>query len=199
MRLGSSNEHTDAAALTNIKGSALSSRILWVKLNQGDSGLTRLRPMVSPALASVLEHGAVMATWYPLSMFIELNVAIDKAFGKGDQALIKKLGRHGADANLTTIYRLFFKVGTVKWIMARAARLWGMHYDSGRMQVQQFPGKEVELQIVDYAAPHRVHCLAVQGWVERSIELSGAKEVVVDELECRAKGDEFCRLRITWR
>ena len=32
------------------------------------------------------------------------------------------LGRYGADANLTTIYRLFFKVGTVQWILARASQ-----------------------------------------------------------------------------
>jgi hypothetical protein len=196
--LGGSSEQTDTK-LTNIKGSALASRILWVRLNQGEPGLEKLKSLVSPELTSVLANGAVMATWYPLSMFIELNVAIDKAFGKGDLGLIKSLGRHGADANLTTIYRLFFKVGTVKWIMARAARLWGMHYDSGRLLVKQFPGKEVEMEIIDYAAPHRVHCLAVQGWAERSIELSGAKEVALDELGCRANGDEQCHWRVTWR
>lgn len=198
MRLGGKNEQADTSK-TNIKGSALASRLLWVRLNQGESGLDKLKSSVSAPLASVLESGAVMATWYPLSMFIELNIAIDKAFGKGDLGLIKALGRHGADANLTTIYRLFFKVGTVKWIMARAARLWGMHYDSGRLIVKQFPGKEVEMEIVDYVAPHRVHCLAVQGWAERSIELSGAKDVVVDEIACRANGDEQCRWRVTWR
>ena len=48
---------------------------------------------------------------------------------------MRALGRYGADANLTTIYRLFFKVGTVHWILGRAVRLWSAHYDSGYLEV----------------------------------------------------------------
>ena len=112
--------------------------------------------------------------------------------------MVKQLGRHGADANLTTVYRIFMRVGTVKWILARAARLWTMHYDSGRLLVREFPANEVELEIFEFARPHRVHCLSVQGWVERSAQLSGGEQVVVKEVDCRANGDDRCRLRITW-
>lgn len=183
----------------NVKGSAFSSRILWVRLNQGEQGLERLSGSVSDGLAELLREGAVMSKWYPFDWFVQLNEAIDKVFGKGDLALIKHLGRHGADANLTTIYRLFYKVGTVKWILARASRLWGMHYDSGEMVVDVYPGKEVGLRIVGFASPHRTHCLSVMGWCERSVELSGGDRVEVDELACRAKGDDTCEFRGTWR
>lgn len=184
--------------MANVKGSALASRILWVRLNHGEAGLDRLAGSVSDELRTVLSEGAVMSRWYPFEQFVELNQVIDGVFGKGDLGLIRTLGRHGADANLTTIYRLFFKVGTVKWVMARAARLWGMHYDSGRLLVRQSPGKEVELTIDDFATPHRIHCLSVQGWGERSVELSGARDVALDELGCRARGDEACRFRLNW-
>lgn len=185
--------------MPNVKGSAFASRIRWVQLNQGEAGVARLRGEVSPELGEILDSGAAMARWYPFSLFVEVNEAIDRVFGKGDLGLVKQLGRHGADANLTTIYRLFFKVGTVKWIMARAARLWGMHYDSGILIVDQSPGREVTLRIERFAEPHRVHCLSVQGWAERSVELSGGREVQLDELGCRARGDGSCRFRITWR
>ncbi len=185
--------------MSHVKGSAFSSRIKWTQLNQGESGLQRLAGEVSDNLADLLDQGAVMSQWYPFELFIELNQAIDRTFGKGDLALVRQLGRHGADANLTTIYRLFFKVGTVKWIMARAARLWHMHYDSGRMIVYQAPGKEVTLQIKDFVEPHEIHCMAVQGWAERSVELSGARDVALDELSCRAKGGDTCKFRIRWR
>jgi hypothetical protein len=185
--------------MPNVKGSALASRLLWVRLNQGESGIQRLGAATSPALAEVVTGGAVMARWYDFDLFVGLNLAIDRVFGKGDLALIKQLGRHGADANLRTIYRLFYKVGTVKWIMARAARLWGMHYDAGRLLVTQAPGKEVELRIDGFPTPHRAHCLSVQGWAERSVELSGGRDVALDELSCRAAGGDQCRFRILWR
>ena len=114
-------------------------------------------------------------------------------------ALIKSLGRHGADANLTTIYRLFYKVGTVKWILARASRLWGLHYDSGTLHVDMYPGREVGLRIEDFETPHQAHCLSVLGWAERSIELSGGGDVKIAEITCRTRGGPLCRFRASWR
>jgi hypothetical protein len=185
--------------MANVKGTAFASRIKWTQFNHGEPGLERLQAVASPELGDLLRSGAVMSKWYPFELFVEINEVMDSTFGKGDLSLVKRLGRHGADANLTTIYRLFYKVGTVKWILARAARLWGLHYDSGRMLVTQAPGNEVDLRIDGFETPHRVHCLSVQGWVERSVELSGGQDVALDELSCRALGDDTCRFRITWR
>ena len=184
--------------MANVKGSALASRLLWVRINQGQQGIERLRSRCSGELADLLEHGAIMSKWYPFNHFVELNVLIDEVFGKGDLSLIRDLGRHGADANLTTIYRLFYKVGTVKWILARASRLWGLHYDSGSLVMDSQPGKVVLGTIEEFEAPHRVHCLAVQAWAERSVELSGGREVVISELGCRASGDGSCCFRLEW-
>ncbi|HLU67944.1 MAG TPA: hypothetical protein VKZ63_16780 [Kofleriaceae bacterium] len=185
--------------MANVKGSAMSSRILWVRLNQGQAGIDRLAASVSEPLSSLVRDGAVMSRWYPFEQFIELNLAIDRIFGAGDMSLVRTLGRHGADANLTTIYRLFFKVGTVKWILARASRLWGMHYDSGTLHVDVYPGREVGLRIEGFETPHPAHCLSVLGWAERSVELSGGSEVQAAEVACRTRGGDACRFRASWR
>jgi hypothetical protein len=154
--------------------------------------------VVSEPLRAIAEAGAVHARWYPFELFVELNLAIDKIFGAGDQALIPMLGRYSADANLTTIYRLFYKVGTVRWILARGPRLWGVHYDAGSLAIRYLGAYEVELEIVDFPTPHRVHCLAVMGWAERSIELSGGIKVKTQEIACRASDGTRCRFRLRW-
>ena len=185
--------------MANVKGTAFSSRLLWVRLNHGQEGFERLVAAVEAPLCQVLREGAVMSKWYPFEQFVELNLVIDRLWGRGDLSLVKTLGRHGADANLTTIYRLFYKVGTVKWILARASRLWGMHYDSGNLYVDLYPGREVGLRIEDFETPHRAHCLAVLGWAERSIELSGGTDVKAAEVACRTRGGPMCRFRASWR
>src|SRR6185436_2681237 len=114
--------------VANVKGSALASRVLWVQLEHGPAGLARVREAASPPLAETLAAGVAKARWYPLDQFFELNVLIDRLFGRGDLELVKELGRHSAEANLTTIYRLFYKVGTAQWILGRAIRLWSVHY-----------------------------------------------------------------------
>jgi hypothetical protein len=184
--------------VSNVKGSALASRVLWVRLERGEAGLARLVARASPALRATIERGVEKARWYPFEQFIELNLAIDQLFGNGDLALVRQLGRYGADANLTTIYRLFFKVGTVHWILGRAVRLWDAHYDSGRMGVVPRGPTSALLRIHAFATPHPAHCLSVLGWCERSIELSGGKHPVMEETRCRTRGDELCQIKATW-
>jgi hypothetical protein len=185
--------------VSNVKGSALASRLLWVRLGHGEAGLERLEKQASPSLTPTLVNGVAMARWYPFDQFIELITLVDRLFGAGDLGLVKELGRFGADANLKTVYRLFYKVGTVRWILGRAARLWGAHYDSGEMRiVEDRPGYGV-LEIAGFDTPHRIHCLSVAGWAERSVEISGGKEARVEEPSCRARGDERCLLEVTWK
>jgi hypothetical protein len=184
--------------VSNVKGSAFASRILWIRLHHGEEGIERVARHVSPELGALLRSGAVMSRWYSYEMFIELNVGIDRIFGGGDLRLVKELGRHGADANLTTIYRLFYKVGTVKWILARAPRLWGMHYDGGSLHVDSYPGREAALRVEGFPEPHRAHCLSVLGWTERSVELSGGTSVRSEETACRVRGGAHCRFLLSW-
>jgi hypothetical protein len=185
--------------VANVKGSALSSRVLWVQLEHGDGGVQRLLHQASPELRAAIEAGIHKAQWYPFEQFVELNLVLDRLFGKGDLGLIKDLGRYGADANLKTIYRLFYKVGTVHWILGRAVRLWSAHYDSGYCEVATRGPKAAVLRVRGFATPHKAHCLSVQGWCERSIELSGGKNAVVEESQCRTQGAELCQLDVVWQ
>lgn len=181
-----------------MKGSALASRVSWVQLGHGEAGMQRLRAAATPQLAAILDAGVEKARWYPLRQFFELNVLIDRLFGRGDLALVKELGRHGASANLPTIYRLFYKVGTTHWILGRAVRLWGAHYDTGYLEVFTRGARGAVLRIHAFAQPDLAHCLSVAGWCERSIELSGGRAVQLTETRCRTRGDEICQLEATW-
>lgn len=184
--------------MANVKGSALTSRVLWVQLGHGDAGVQRLVAQCSPELRSTIEAGIAKARWYPFEQFVELNTTIDRLFGKGDGSLLRPLGRYSADANLTTIYRLFFKLGTPHWILGRAVRLWSAHYDSGYLEVLTRGPRTAILRIRGFATPDTVHCQAVTGWCERSIELSGGANVTCDETKCRTRGDDICQIETTW-
>jgi hypothetical protein len=184
--------------MPNVKGSAIESRVLWVRLHHGEEGVHRLCEALSPPARSVVLGPPHKASWYPFAVFVELNEVIDRVFGKGDLRVVPELGRHGADANLTTVYRLFYMAGTPKWILDRASRLWDLHYDSGRLVIVRYPGNEVEARILDFATPHVTHCLSVYGWCARSLELSGARNVKASELTCRTRGDAECLFHATW-
>src|ERR1043165_2340768 len=80
-----------SSGVANVKGSALSSRVLWVQLGHGAAGLDRLISQCSPALRAHIQEGIGKAKWYPFEEFVELNVVIDRLFGRGDLGLVKHL------------------------------------------------------------------------------------------------------------
>lgn len=185
--------------VANVKGSALASRLTWVRLEHGPIGLDRVNRVASPALAALIAQPLRMSSWYPLALFVELNEVIDRVFGNGDGAMARALGRYGADANMTTIYRLFYKLGTVRWVMSRAARLWHMHYDAGRIELIERGEHEIDLHLIGVPEPSCTHCHSVQGWAERSIELSGGEKVTAEMTSCRRDGAQTCCIAARWK
>lgn len=182
----------------HVKGSALEVRFRWVEKHHGHAGLDRLLRSLHAEDRALYEKVILPSSWYPFGAFVRVNEAIDRAFGTGDLALIPDVARWAADENLPTLYKFFYKVGSVGFILSMAGRLWRMNYDAGALEVEP-RDKAATLRIVDWPEPHRIHCMAVGSWVKRSAELSGASDVVFGEKSCRASGGSACELSLTWR
>jgi hypothetical protein len=180
----------------NVKGSALRARVQWVQKMGPDAERTFMEAL-QPETRSMVQSCILVSDWYPFATFIELNTVIDRLFGKGDLALCKDLGRFACDVNLKTLYRLFFKLGSVKFIIGRCAAAWRVNYDHGEMHVAAMGDDWACLRVTGVPAPHRAHCLAVFGWIERATELSGGKVTRAVE-RCRLRGDPECEFELAW-
>lgn len=184
--------------MARVKGSTVTARLQYLESKFGRDAKTRIVASLKPEHRRVLEDGVLPHQWVPFELFVDLNVEIDRVHGNGDLALCEEMGAHGAEANLPTLYRVFYKLGTPMFIFRKAARLWEVHYDSGRLVPLQEGPTTVRLKIIDFETPHRSHCLSVLGWATRSIELSGAKVTERSEARCRTRGDNACELVATW-
>jgi hypothetical protein len=185
--------------VSSVKGSAITSRIRYVRDRFGEGALRRLKLALTDAHRVQLDGKVLPHAWVPYDLFVAVNVEIDKLFGQGDLMLCREMGRYSAEVNLPTLYRIFYKLGTPMFIFGKAARLWQVHYDSGQLvPVQEGPNR-VRLRIEDFAEPHRAHCLSVLGWAEQSVEISGAEVIDGREDKCRTRGDTACELVIEWK
>ncbi len=184
--------------MPNVKGSALKSRFQFVEARYGSAGVDRLLGALPPEDGDLHAAGILVSQWYPFETFVRVMGTIDSLFGNGDLSLCIDMARYAADVNLTTLYRFFYRIGSVNFILGMAARLWRAHYDAGELAIR---GGErmATLQIVDWPAPERAHCLSVMGWATRSVELSGGAGVRATENGCRARGDSVCEFSVTWR
>jgi hypothetical protein len=181
-----------------VKGSALKARMQYVLDHGGEPAVTRLLATLGSEARALGTDGFLVNEWYPYTVFVELCETIDRLHGKGDLTLCHELGRYACDANLTTLYRIFFKIGNIQFIIRRAALAWRVTYDAGDMKILEEGRHHVVARIEGVPQPTRAHCLSVRGWMERAGEISGATDVASTET-CRALGHPHCDLRLTWK
>ena len=186
--------------MARVKGSAVTSRVRYVRERFGEAAYRRLRDALPPAESELLDGRVLPSGWVPYSLFLSVNVEADRLFGKGDLALCFEMAKFGAEVNLPTLYRLFYRFNKPRFIFEQAARLWDVHYDTGRLvPVSDADPSTMCIRIEAFEQPHPAHCLSVLGWAVRSVELSGATVTGYAEERCRTRGDDACELRIRWR
>jgi hypothetical protein len=145
--------------MPNVKGAAITARVRFVRERYGPAGYSGLVAEVGPVTRALLPGNVLASAWAPYEAFIDLGATVDRLFGRGDLALCVEMGRFAAEVNLPTLYRLFYRIGSTQYVLRKAAQLWGLHYDSGRLAVMEEGDHGVRLEMVDFAEPHRVHCL----------------------------------------
>lgn len=184
--------------MPRVKGSAVTSRVRFIRERADERTYREIRDALRPELRAHFDGGVLPHAWVPFELFVALNVETDARLGSGDLALCREMGRYGAKVNLPTLYRIFYRLGSLPFILRKAARLWEVHYDSGRLDVQTEPGY-ARLTIAEFETPHRSHCLSVLGWAEAAGELSGVKMISAAEIACRTRGDASCALELRWK
>ena len=120
----------------NIKGSAITARLRYVRDLYGEPGVRRLKEALSAEHRARIEQKVMPHDWVSFELFVELCTEIDRLYGRGDLMLCRELGRYAAKVNLTTLYRIFFALGSPRFIVGRAVRVWDVHYDSGQIDAQ---------------------------------------------------------------
>jgi hypothetical protein len=90
------------------------------------------------------------------------------------------------------LYRVFYKFGSVHYLLSKAASVWSAHYDSGHATNRRIDSGAIGFTVHDFETPHLVHCLSVLGWAEQSVALTGATVTEASEPLCRTRGDAVC-------
>jgi hypothetical protein len=178
--------------MAKVRGSALVTRVAFVKERYGDEGWRRFETLLSPVTRRIVGATIDPRAWYPFEAFVDVNVRADALFGRGDYKLCFEMGGYGADRNMTTLYRVFFRLGSVSFVMGKAASLWSEHYDGGRLVTDGEDRKRFTLRIEDFPAPHCAHCMSVAGWAKRTVELTGATVLDTQRTACRNWRDAAC-------
>jgi hypothetical protein len=180
-----------------VKGSPVRSlqRFLEAELTpaQRDAVLATL-----PADFAARLRGPILATeTIPVHLLNQMTEEAARAKHEPLEAFARRAGHQGAGDAVKGIYRFFALVLTPPALLGRASQMWSSLYNRGTMRVENQTDRGATIKLLDFPS-EAVGCARVTGWIERIGELTGAKNVRVQHVQCYAKGAPHCEWTIAW-
>lgn len=146
------------------------------------------------ALGGILAIG-----WYDLALYARLIRQLDATLGRGDQELLQPLGRFEAERDISTVYRLFFRLANPAYAIEKTTEYWNRLHDTGTWQVSRASGTSVVGRLDGWGVVDTALCLELTGYMPRVIELVGGKDATMVHSSCRALGRATCEFELSWR
>jgi uncharacterized protein (TIGR02265 family) len=151
-----------------------------------------------PAEFSTRLRGPILPTeTIPVHLLNQMTEEAAKAKGEPVEQFARRAGREAAADAVKGIYRFFALVLTPTALLSRASQMWRSLYNRGEMRVENQTDRGATIKLVNFPS-EIAGCARITGWIERMAELTGVKDVRIQQTQCYAKGGPHCEWSITW-
>jgi hypothetical protein len=181
-----------------IKGTAISSAQRYAQEHFGEEGWRIVLDGLAAEERQQIASGVLVSAWYPFSLFIKIVRLLEMHFGSKVPRLHREMGRAAAEYGLTSFYKIFFSVGSPQFIISRAAKVWRTYYGSGEMTAPVCEKGHAVVELSGFAEPAPELCERLPGFFERTVELSGGRDVKLVHPLCVNRGEPVCRFESWW-
>jgi hypothetical protein len=137
--------------------------------------------------------------WYDLGLYARLIRAAEDLLGKGDPRYLYTLGRFEAERDLGTITRWLLRLFRPSVAIEQMGKYWDRFHDSGRWTLLQRDDRVVAAKLEGWGVIDAALCRELTGYLGRTLELLGGKDVSIDHTRCRARSDAACEFRARWK
>lgn len=183
--------------MAQVKGTAVDASLRYVRERFGEASLATVLAALPDADRKAL--GAVLASsWYPMGTFLRFMQEAQRQLGGREADVVRRMGRASCEYGVTGVYRIFFKLGSPEFIIGRAARVFASYYDSGELRVVEGRAGRAVVELANLGGSAPEFCDRIYGWMERTLELAGAKNLRSTHSACVHRGDAVCRFEGTW-
>jgi hypothetical protein len=161
--------------------------------------MEKVMALMEPDLREGLSGLIHPSAWYPFRFQVGLYEAIDLAFGRGDFALCREIGRHTAEAEANSFHKVLIKLASLKSWLRVAGSMWGMYYSSGNLRVEEMGHAGGTMSVNSFHPVSKAFCEDFSGWLQKTAEMSGKRGVAITHPQCLLDGAPACLYRATWK
>jgi uncharacterized protein (TIGR02265 family) len=180
-----------------VKGSPVRSLQKFIDAELTPEQRDKVFAALPPEYASRFRAPILATETVPVHMLNRFTEEAAKAKNETLETFARRAGREAAGDAVKGIYRFFALVMTPPALLGKASQMWSSLYNRGDMRVDEQTDKSARIRILNF--PSEVAgCSRVTGWIERMAELTGAKNIKVQQTQCFAKGGAYCEWKLSW-
>jgi len=165
----------------------------------------RLVQGLPPEDREIVGSHILASSWYPYGTYARTLDVLFRDIGGSDPEVARDMGRLMASRLLAGPYAMYVKAGDPEATLRGFQVIWKNFFNFGTVRLtpeaSASPAGQRVLngQIEDFADLPKPLCFIIQGFLDKTLEMCGARERFVTELTCVASGDPLCSYRSGWR
>lgn len=183
--------------MQEVKGSVLKARLSFAEQHAGPDGLARVLAALSEEDQKALRAVSAVG-WFPFDLGKRLDEAIVNVLGDGRLEFFERLGEASAETNLTGPHKAYLTPGRPHVFLGYTPKIYDSYYRTGRRAYEKTGDTSAVLTTYEAETFSTPDCQTVIGWYRKALEMCGCLNVTVVEEQCRARGGEVCRYRLSW-
>ena len=180
------------------KGTAMKSTLKYIQGRLDDARLDAFVKGLPEEIQEFFKKPLFASEWYPSEPMAHLMEAFAQNLGEKPHDVYWAMGRQSSDDGLNTVYKIFIRLGNPEFIIRKAPYVWTTYYSEGAFETHVTPPNGALLVLKGCRIPHPAICVRVGGWMQRTLEHSGAKDPKVLHSACTLTGAGTEEWKVSW-
>jgi hypothetical protein len=170
----------------------------FVARRYGERSLRDVLDAMHKASGDVFRRGVVAEEWVPYDAVVDLLSSIDRTLGRDDLHAIVTCGRAAAEGAFELMRSVLPATPTPELLLAEMPSLTQQLIRGVELRVGRIGRGYGRVEVEESGVASLVGCVALVGYLDRSLGRFGATEVEVNLISCVALGDPKNLYDITW-
>jgi len=170
----------------------------FVARRYGEHALSDVLGSMPPEAGTVFRAGVTLEQWIPYDAVLELLSAVDRVLGRDDLHSIVICGRAAAEGAFELMHETSPDAMSPELLLAELPSLTQQLIRGVALRVGRIGRGYGRVAFDEFGPPSLVSCVALVGFLDRSLDRCGATEIEVNLLSCVALGDPENLYDITW-
>ena len=146
----------------------------------------------------IISERILPSAWYPYETYMACFQGVAAVVGKNNSQTIRQWGRLYGEAIITGVYKGIVKEGAPLDSLKKYSSYYRNLFDFGEFEIVPASPREAVLAVRGFDLQFEPQYHLIRGWIERSIELCGAREVKSDFVAKSWEGAPDTRLQLSW-